>query len=337
MSDTLLDAKSGFETRDSPIAVRSMRAIGTSAVVAVTAPERADDALALLANDLQAIDDACSRFRSDSELRRVERISGGKPIGVTPLLFDALEVACVIAVKTAGIVDPTVGAALVAMGYDRDFDEVASGQLSPGFRAQPAPGWWQIALDSEARTVAVPTGVHIDLGATAKAFVADRSAHRIASVLDCGVLVNLGGDVAAAGREPRGGWAVGIASDCTRPFDAVDQVVTLFAGGLATSGTTARSWVRDGRTMHHIVDPWTGEAAPVVWSLVSTMAASCVEANAWSTAAIVWGLDAIGNLSASGVPARLVDADGEVVYLGDWPTEVVEPGHGRHSRGSMGR
>jgi thiamine biosynthesis lipoprotein len=243
----------------------------------------------------------------------------------------------VIAVKTAGIVDPTIGSALMALGYDRDFDEIASAPLPPDFRAQPAPGWWQIALDPEARTVAVPTGVHIDLGATAKAFVADRSAHHIASVLGCGVLVNLGGDVAVAGRAPRGGWSVGIASNCTRPAEAVDQVVTLFTGGLATSGTTARSWVRDGRTVHHIVDPWTGEAAPVVWSLVSTMAPSCVEANAWSTASIVWGHDAVGNLSASGVPARLVAADGEIVYVGDWPAEVCELGRHRHARGSMGR
>lgn len=336
MSDTLLDRKPGFETADPAIAARSIRAIGTSATIAVTAADRADDALALLADDLQAIDDACSRLRSDSELRWVERVSDGKPIAVTPLLFDALEVACVIAVKTAGIVDPTVGSALMALGYDCDFDEIATEEFPPGFRAQPAPSWWQIALDPEARTVAVPTGVHIDLGATAKAFVADRAAHRIASVLDCGVLVNLGGDVAVAGHGPKGGWAVGIACDSATPVDAVDQVVTLFAGGLATSGTTARSWARNGRTMHHIVDPWTGEAAPVVWSLVSIMAPSCVEANAWSTAAIVWGHDAIGNLSASGVPARLVTADGEVVYLGDWPSDVVEPGH-RHPRGSVGR
>ncbi len=107
---------------------------------------------------------------------------------------------------------------------------------------------------------------------------------------------------------PAGGWAIGIASECTAPPEAVDQVVAISAGGLATSGTTARSWVRDGRTVHHIVDPWTGEPAPAVWSSVSVMAPSCVEANAWSTAAVVWGEDAIGNLSSIGIPARLVGA-----------------------------
>jgi thiamine biosynthesis lipoprotein len=140
--------------------------------------------------------------------------------------------------------------------------------------------------------------------------------------------------VAVAGRAPRDGWAIGIAPECTTPLDAVDQVVTLFAGGLATSGTTARTWARGGRMVHHIVDPWTGEAAPAIWSLVSTMAPSCVEANGWSTAGVVWGHDAVGNLAALGATARLVSAEGHVVHLGDWPLDrfespVVLAGHER--------
>jgi thiamine biosynthesis lipoprotein len=337
MSDTLLDVKPGVDPEDASFATRSMSAIGTTATLAVTTPDRADEALALLSDDLRAIDEACSRFRRDSELRQLERCSGGHPVEVSPLLFDALEVACVMAVKTAGIVDPTIGSALIELGYDRDFDEIADGELPSDFRPQPAPGWWRIALDHEARTVAVPPGVHVDLGATAKAFVADRSVHRIAAALDCGALVNLGGDVAVAGHGPKRGWAVGIARDCTTPVDAVDQVVTLFHGGLATSGTTSRSWARNGRRVHHIVDPWTGDSAPVVWSLVSTMAASCVEANAWSTAAIVWGDDAIGNLSALGVPARLVTAGVVTVRLGDWPTHSAHPLGARQTRESGGR
>lgn len=105
------------------------------------------------------------------------------------------------------------------------------------------------------------------------------------------------------------------------PADAVDQVVTIFAGGLATSGTTARSWIRNGRIVHHIIDPWTGEPPPAVWSLVSTAAPTCVEANAWSTAALVWGRDAVGNLSGLGVPARLVNARGGIVQVADWPVD----------------
>ena len=86
---------------------------------------------------------------------------------------------------------------------------------------------------------------------------------RIAEALGCGVLVNLGGDVAVAGPAPTGGWGVGHRPALhDGPADA-DEVVAVHAGGLASSGTTARTWTRAGRTLHHIVDPWTGRGGPV--------------------------------------------------------------------------
>lgn len=327
MSDTLSARRAGDDGPDvtaaplGAVATRSMRAIGTTGTVAVTAAARADRALELLGDELAAIDLACSRFREDSEVRRVERHGDGRPVRVGPLLFDALETACAVAVLTSGIVDPTVGSALAALGYDRDFDEIDPVGRVPVTPFEPAPGWWRLALDPVHRTIAVPSGVHIDLGSTAKAFAADRAAARIAAALGCGVLVNLGGDVSVSGPSPEGGWAVGIASDCTAGVSAVDQVVALSAGALATSGTTSRSWRRNGETVHHIIDPWTGGPAPRVWSLVSTTATSCVEANAWSTAAIVWGEDAIGILGGLGVCARLVRPDGSVVRVGGWPDD----------------
>jgi len=131
--------------------------------------------------------------------------------------------------------------------------------------------------------------------------------------------VNLGGDVAVAGPSPAGGWGVGIAAHCTTsPADA-DEVVALWSGGLATSGTTARTWARGDRRVHHIIDPWTGEVAPSTWALVSVLAPTCLEANGWSTASIVWGEDAPDNLAAHGIAARLVRVDGSVVLVGNWP------------------
>jgi thiamine biosynthesis lipoprotein len=325
VTDTVVVTPAGTSSDDGPVTARSVKAIGTTATVAVTDPGSADEALATLSEELRAIDAACSRFRADSELRAVERNSDGRPVPVSPLLFEALDVACRTAVLTAGTVDPTVGAALIELGYDRDFPEVTDG-CSSGGGPVPAPGWWRIELDEDARTVALPSGVHVDVGATAKALVADRAAVRLAEELGCGVLVNLGGDVAVAGPPPPGGWAVGIAPEATVPPDRADQVVAIVAGGLATSGTTARSWIRHGRRVHHIIDPWTGESAPSVWTLVSTTAPSCLEANAWSTAAVVWGEDAIGNLRGLGVSARLVNVRGTVLHTGHWPAVVDDDG-----------
>jgi FAD:protein FMN transferase len=322
MSELLLHHPIDPSLLPSAPAVRTMRAIGTTALIAVTRPERADEALSLLADQLRAIDETCSRFRDDSELRTVERTGGGRPVAVSALLYEALEVACAVAVLTAGMVDPTVGSAVAALGYDRDFDQMSPLQPLLESEPRPAPGWWQIVLDPDLHTVAIPPGVHVDLGSTAKALTSDRAAQRIAAELGCGVLVSLGGDVAVSGTAPSGGWTVGIAPTCSTAADEVDQVVALVGGGLASSGTTARAWKRDGRTVHHIIDPWTGEAASPVWSLVTTSGQTCVEANAWSTAAVVWGEDAVGNLADRRIPARLVRGDGTVVHVGDWPEET---------------
>ena len=312
----------GAEERLSP-AVRSTQAIGTTATVVVDDPDAADAALALLILDLDALDRVLSRFRPDSELRRLER-RAGQPTRVSPLLFDALQAACDVAARTAGIVDPTIGSALVDLGYDRDFALLGDGAADADRPPSPAPGWWRITLDPSDRTVSVPDGVHLDLGSTGKAFGADRSAARIADTLNCGTLVNLGGDVAVAGPVPLDGWGVAIAGHCTTAPSEADEVVALRHGGLATSGTTARTWWRGGRTVHHIVDPWTGAVAPTTWALVSALGVTCVEANGWSTAAVVWGEDAPGNLIAHGVTARLVHADGHNVTVGPWDGVVNE-------------
>jgi thiamine biosynthesis lipoprotein len=300
--------------------LRTMRAIGTTAVVTVTEPRELDRAERILRDELVAIDLSCSRFREDSEIQNLNRADGGR-VSVSSLLFDAIRVACDVARRTDGAVDPTVGAALAALGYDRDFDDLDPCGTELEERLQPAPGWWHIELDERRRTVRVPPGTQIDLGASAKAFVADRAAQRIARVGHTGVLVSIGGDVAVAGTAPDGGWAVGIASDSSAPVDTVDQVVSIESGGVASSSTSVRTWQRGGFGLHHIVDPATGNSVTPYWTLVSASGESCVDANAATTAAVVWGERAVAKLVQLGQPARLVRHDGQVLTVHGWPSE----------------
>jgi thiamine biosynthesis lipoprotein len=139
-----------------------------------------------------------------------------------------------------------------------------------------------------------------------------------------GALVSLGGDVAVAGPAPAGGWPIGIARESAAAEADVEQVVAITQGGLASSATAARSWRAGTRDVHHIVDPRTGDCAEPYWVLVSAAGSSCVEANVVTTAAIVWGARALGELSASGLAMRLVRADGEVVTRNGWPAEAGE-------------
>jgi thiamine biosynthesis lipoprotein len=306
---------------------RSFSVFGTFGSLLVTRPDTLDAAYRLISAELAAIDVACSRFRPDSELSLVNA-AGGRVTEVSTLFAEALQTALTAAALTDGDVDPTCGGSLVRLGYDRDFAEVRADSSPLTLAAGPAPGWRLVELDTDRQTVRVPAGVLLDLGATAKALAADQAAARAAAAVGCGVLVNLGGDIALAGQAPAAGWRVEVAD--ALPADQADgklarrargQVVSIDSGGLATSCTASRGWRRGEELLHHIVVPGTGRPADGCWRTVSVAAATCVSANIASTAAIIRGEPAARWLDRLGLPARLVRGDGRVVTTGGWPAD----------------
>ncbi|MDO9454755.1 FAD:protein FMN transferase [Nocardioides sp.] len=284
----------------------------TRARVCVSEPRLLDEAVARTRLVLAEVDDAANRFRHDSEISRL----GAGTTRVSPMLADLLRVALLAAETTGGAVDPTVGRAMVDLGYDRTTTSIEDAGRLP--RATlPVPGWRSLRLDGD--RLMIPDGVRLDLGATAKAAAADRSASRAAEALGCGVLVSLGGDIATAGPEPIGGWQVRV----TDHLDDPDAHVTLSDGwALATSSTVRRTWRRAGRTWHHIVDPATGRSAATDWRTVSVAAPTCVEANAAATAVVVRGRGGLAWVRDLALPARLVDDAGRVHLVGGWPPEA---------------
>jgi len=301
------------------------RALGTLVRLVVTDPACLPAGRDLLAADLAGVDAACSRFRPDSELMRLAApVDRGEPVPVSPLLAEAIGVALRAARLTGGCVDPTVGAAMSAVGYDRDFGLVRRDGPPLRLTVRAVPGYHQVDLDPAAGVLRMAPGIRLDLGATAKAWAADRSAARLAARLGCGVLVSLGGDIAVAGPPPGGGWSIRVQDVVSRPDEPAagpGTVVSISSGGLATSSITARRWQRGGSVLHHILDPRTGLPARPAWRTVSVAAACCADANAASTAAIIKGDLAVAWLDGLGLAARLVDAAGDVHRLGGWPPD----------------
>ncbi|MGW3151529.1 FAD:protein FMN transferase [Streptomyces sp. NPDC001177] len=302
-------------------------ALGTTAALLVTDPGSLSAAEAVLRAELAAVDRTCSRFRPDSELTRVN-LNAGATTTVSEHFAEALQAALRAARLTSGAVDPTVGSAVIALGYDRTFASVCPDDARPVPVAQPAPGWRRITFDPRTRRLRLPPDTRLDLGATAKALASDRAARQAAAVTGCGVLVSLGGDLTTAGPAPEGGWRIALADDHARPGPEGGAAVAVTAGALATSGIRVRTWRRGGQVLHHIVDPATGEPAAPVWRTVTVAAAACVDANAVSTASIVLGDRALDWLQATALPARLTGLDGAVVRLGDWPPDSHAPAPG---------
>jgi FAD:protein FMN transferase len=284
----------------------------TNMQIVVTDPESLPTARREVDAELDAVDAAASRFRPDSEITLLAK-SDGRPTKVSAVLANLLDAALTAAAQTDGDVDPTVGAALIALGYDNDMG--AGGNHAPPAASMITPAEWSM-VTLQGRVVTVPPGVVLDLGATAKAVAADQCAQRVHGVTGNGVLINLGGDIATAGPTPAGGWQVLVHDADGDP----ESSVTLPAGAaLATSSTIRRRWRHREDLVHHILDPRTGRSADPVWRTVSVAAQTCYAANTVSTAAVVRGWPALAWIRTLGMTARLVDRDCGVHTVGDWP------------------
>jgi thiamine biosynthesis lipoprotein len=290
--------------------------LGCRAEIWVTDVNSLVGAIEILHQELERIDRAASRFRVDSEIAVVQRAEG-RPVTISSSLVEAVSVALRVAEATDGAVDPTVGNAMNRLGYDRDFAQIAGGVLGSLPEESPVVGWRSIKLDRANRTLRVPPGTLIDLGATAKALTADRIAQRVSVTLGCGVLVSLGGDIAVGGPSPSGGFRVGLA-DVSGDVEAC-ETVAIASGGLATSGIMSRRWRLGHHIVNHIVDPSTGLSPMPAWRTVTVTAESCVDANAASTAAMVKGADAIQWLDSLQLPSRLIAVDGRILRVAGWP------------------
>ncbi len=285
---------------------------GCTATVLVADGAATAEARRLVEAEIARMDRAASLYRPDSELSRLHR-AGGRPMRISADFARALRVALRAAALTDGAVDPTVAEALelwAADGPDGLRLRVTAGRPS---------AWWDVRLDEAERTVTIAAHMRLDLGATAKALTADLAAAAAHAKTGCGVLVNLGGDVALAGEAPGDGWRVRATDDHRAGPDEPGQTVAIRAGGLATSSTTVRRRRFQGRACAHIADPATGRPVDGPWRTVTVAAGDCVDANTATTAAVVGGGRAPAWLTARRLPARLVHHDGSVTTTGGWP------------------
>jgi thiamine biosynthesis lipoprotein len=265
---------------------------------------------------INAFDASCNRFRTDSEISRLNAQQGGV-VAISETLELALSAALLASEVTGGLCDPTVLPALLALGYDRDYNElVRSNDVHRHPPVLPL-GPTAIHLDRERHTVELDPQCQIDLGSSAKALIADLVADDVTPT--GGVVVEFGGDVALRGSGPQGPWVVGVGDSLAITGD--EPRISLAHGGIATSSITARTWRAGEEVVNHIIDPRTGTYARGVYSTVTITAASCVLANAFATAALLWGEDAGYHIAQAGWSGRLVRHDGTVEYVGGWPHE----------------
>lgn len=270
-------------------------------IVAVDAP---GDALPHARAAVGALERRWSRFRADSDISRINA-ADGQPAAVSTTTATLIALAVRGWAATGGAYDPTVLDAVVEAGYDRSFELIAASDTRPTVAARPAPapGCVGIAVDVDAGLVRLPAGVRIDPGGIGKGLAADLVAATLAADGATGALVNIGGDVRVAGTAPPGGWRI----DIDLPAVA-DTGLVLRSGGVATSGTHRRRWVRDGHTHHHLIDPRTG--APAASPFV---AATVVAGSAWHAEVLTKAILLADTVTAATQALTTADAAGLLV------------------------
>ncbi|HEX3507961.1 MAG TPA: FAD:protein FMN transferase [Candidatus Dormibacteraeota bacterium] len=305
--------------RRTAVAIADDRAFGGTLRLIVTHEPDLAAAKSVVNDVVRAVDLAANRFHEDSELSRLNA-TPGRDVVVSPLLTRLIAAALRGARLTGGAVDPTVGSAVKLAGYGSDFAAVPADGVAIDLVVSRIPGWQAIVFDEAARTVRLPRGVDLDLGATAKAITSDlAAAAALSAVSHGGVLVSLGGDISVAGDPPAEGWLIQASEDSNAPIQESEETISLTSGGIATSSTTVRRWTRGGVALHHIIDPTTGLPSDGPWRTATVVAGTCVDANIASTAAIVMGQAAVQWLESARLPARLVDRSGTVHRLAGWP------------------
>jgi thiamine biosynthesis lipoprotein len=229
----------------------------------------------------RSVEACCSRFDSESEVRRLAS-SAGAPVPVSEMLFAAVNFALALAADSDGAFDPTVGLSMEARGFDRNYrtGAVVRSDLPPG-----APATYRdVQLDAAARTITLLRPLMLDLGAIAKGLAIDLAAKELEPFADFSI--DAGGDLYLGGHNPSGApWAVGI----RHPREAGQIVDTVHVSNEAvcTSGDYER---RAGASNEetHIMDPRTGASATALAS-VTVIASSAMVADALATAAFVLG------------------------------------------------
>jgi thiamine biosynthesis lipoprotein len=299
-------------------AVTTFEVWGLSGTLATQYPQQMRLAEKRLWARITEFDAACNRFRADSELSRLNE-RGGEKVNISATLERALICALEARDATEGLCDPSVLPALLALGYQVDYDELKDRRDVERTSPVPSLGADAVTLDLREHAVTLAPGCRLDLGASAKALVADLVAEDVAPT--GGVVVELGGDVAVRGHGPDGLWAVGL-SDSLH-LTGREPRVGIEHGGIATSSITTRTWRAGGRVVNHVIDPRTGECASGPYGSATISASSCVIANAFATSALLWGEDAGYHVAQAGWAGRLVRRNGTIDYVGGWPEDEV--------------
>jgi thiamine biosynthesis lipoprotein len=296
--------------RRTSLVKRSFPVMGTLAEIQVAHRDErfAEDAIDAAIAELQWVERAMTRFRSDSDIGRANHAAGRDGVQVTAETGFVIAAALRAASASDGRFDPAVGAASELWDVLTRHEPPAADRVqqlaSRGF-------WRKVDLtmrNGEPWVRFDDPDLHLDLGAIAKGYGIDRANRVLRSRGVKHAIVTVGGDLFALGNSPEGEpWTVGIRSP--HDHDALAATLRVSDRAVATSGDYERFFQWHGMRYHHLIDPATAAPRRTLFHSATVLAGSCMHADAASTS--VFGL----RREAALVIAQRLDASAEVIPL----------------------
>ncbi|MEM6487083.1 MAG: FAD:protein FMN transferase [Pseudomonadota bacterium] len=261
-------------------------------VVAIDAARRLseDEVKTAVEGALAEVNSAMSNWDPASEISRFNGQTGTGPVAVSPALNQVMAAAEAIHTASNGRFDTTMGPIIELWGFG-----------APGATAMPSDTALAAARAraGHANTLQVGQGTlqktqpaaQVYLAGIGKGYGADHVGRALERLGIENYLVEIGGDMYAAGRNPDGlPWQIGIETPAADRMEVL-RVVGVSNLGLASSGDYRNYVERDGVRFSHLIDPSTGR--PVTHDTASTtvLADNAMLADGWATAFHIMGKD----------------------------------------------
>lgn len=230
-----------------------------------------------------------SNWDAGSEIARFNAATSTAPQTVSPALAEVMQAAADVHKASDGQFDVTMGPLIELWGFG------ATGAV----RGAPAEARISDALSRAALAAPIEVSgttlrkshpeTQVYLAAIGKGYGVDRVARALEQFGIKDYMVEIGGDLFTAGRNPDGlAWQIGVESP--DPADRqVQKVVGLTGMGMATSGDYRNYFEQDGTRYSHLLDARTGHPVTHKTTSATVLADNAMLADAWATAMLVLG------------------------------------------------
>jgi thiamine biosynthesis lipoprotein len=255
-----------------------------------TRPERVEELRPLVAALLVEINRQMSTYIEDSELSRFNQAPAGTRMEVSEALAEVVGEALRISTLSNGAFDVTVGPLVNLWGFGPDGRIIKAPSADTINATRARTGYDNLSL--EGRQLAKRGDQYVDLSAIAKGYAVDRLAALLQQQGVESYLVEIGGELRAAGHKPDGQpWRIAIESPVAGERQ-VERVIAVSDVGIATSGDYRNYFEEDGQRFSHTIDPRTGYPIRHRLASVTVLRERCAEADALATTLMVLGDEA---------------------------------------------